>query len=153
MAETSSVRARESCPPACQPVIKPPGHLPPHLLLCLQPRNPEVRPPPKNSPLSSFLLATTGVSKRKSKALRKRSRWRSKAGAQGVSRQGRASKLLRILSSGKKAKAKAKVPAKRRKPGKKALQAAREMSQLLDVYAPPPSSKLNCFRAYTYLRQ
>jgi hypothetical protein len=33
-----------------------------------------------------------------------------------------------------------KGPAKRCKPGKKALQAAQEMSQLLDVYSPPPSS-------------
>lgn len=40
----------------------------------------------------------------------------------------------------KTATAKAKAPAKRRKPGKEALQVAREMSQLLDAYAPPPSN-------------
>jgi hypothetical protein len=33
---------------------------------------------------------------------------------------------------------KTKPPAKRCKPGKKALQAAREISQLLGAYAPPP---------------
>ena len=39
-----------------------------------------------------------------------------------------------------------KVLAKRRKPGEKALQAAREMSQLLDAYIPPSSNSLllNC---------
>ena|SRR5579871_5737314 len=35
---------------------------------------------------------------------------------------------------------KAKEPVKRRKPGKKALAAAAEMSQLLDAYVPPPSN-------------
>ena len=65
---------------------------------------------------------------------------RLKAGYQSTTNPGRASKLLRILSSGKdvlldapRKTVSVKELAKKRKPGKKALQAARETSQLLDA--------------------
>jgi hypothetical protein len=45
-----------------------------------------------------------------------------------------------LVDASRRSMATAKAPAKRRKPGKKALQAAREMSQLLDAYYPPPSN-------------
>ena len=46
----------------------------------------------------------------------------------------------RLLAGPRRSTATAKDLAKRRKLGKKALQAAREMSHLLDVYALPPSN-------------
>ena len=51
--------------------------------------------------------------------------------------------LLEAPSKAKaKGKEKEKAPPKRRKLGKKALQARREMSQLLDAYTPPPSNSV-----------
>jgi hypothetical protein len=47
---------------------------------------------------------------------------------------------LKLVEKSPQQPKKASKATKRRKLGKKALQAAREMSQLLDSYAPPPSS-------------
>jgi hypothetical protein len=74
--------------------------------------------------------------------------WAFTQGFAVVTQSGRKNRsIFECIHHGKKTKdglldapKKTKPPAKRRKPGKKDLQAAREMSQLLDAYAPPPSN-------------